>query len=115
MSTMISSLWTIFWTVLNVLIFYFLMKKILFKPVNKVMDERAKQIQDNIDNAKKSRADADSLKKQYEGSIEKARDEAKQIVQNANSQALSISEKKRAEAEAEALKIKEAAKKEIEQ
>lgn len=45
------NIWDIVWTVVNLLIFFILLRIFLFKPVMKVMDERKKKIQDDLDSA----------------------------------------------------------------
>ena len=43
---------TLFFTILNLLILYFILRKILFKPVGKYMDNRSKQISDALELAR---------------------------------------------------------------
>ena len=45
------NIWDIVWTVVNLLIFFILLRIFLFKPVMKVMDERKQKIQDDLDSA----------------------------------------------------------------
>lgn len=65
---------------LNLLILYFFMKKLLFKPVTQFMENRAKSIKDSIDNAEKAKAEASVLKQQYENKLLTAKDEADKIL-----------------------------------
>ena len=116
--------WNILITVINLVILYFLMRYFLFKPVNKIMQERQKMIELQRADAQKSRDDADALKKQYEDSVasidamerqkmaeatKKATQEYEKIVEQANAKADEIVADAALEAKAEKEKaIKEA-------
>ena len=65
--------WSIIWSIANILILYILLRIFLFKPVNKIMDERTKTIQNDLDTAKKSREEAEALRQQYADDISSAR------------------------------------------
>lgn len=69
---------------ISLAILYFVLKKILFKPVTKFMEDRTKSIKDSIDNAEKAKVDAADLKQQYELKLRAAKDEADKIVSDAN-------------------------------
>lgn len=43
--------WSIFFAVANILILFVLLRIFLFKPINKIMDERTQSIQKDIDDA----------------------------------------------------------------
>ncbi len=60
---------TILWTVINLLILYFLLKKFLFGRVHKILDEREAQIKKSYDDAAAVQQDADSLKAKYESQL----------------------------------------------
>ncbi len=74
---------TIIWTFINILLLFLLLKIFLFKPVNKMMDERTKKIQDDIDAAKKAREEAEAMKIEYAATLRSAKDEAQEIVAKA--------------------------------
>ena len=65
---------------INLLILYFVLNKILFKPVTAFMENRAKTISDAIANADTSKAEAEELKKKYGEQLEYAKDEADKIL-----------------------------------
>lgn len=79
--------WNIFWTVFNVLLLFVLLRIFLFKPINRLMDERTREIQDDIDAAKKSREEAEALKQQYTDDLSNAKEEARRIVMKAQDEA----------------------------
>lgn len=79
--------WSIFWSVLNIIILFIVLRIFLFKPMRKIMDERTRLIQDDLDAAKKSKDDADEMKRQYEESIGNAKKEAHDIIVKAHDDA----------------------------
>jgi F-type H+-transporting ATPase subunit b len=74
-------------TVINIAILFFILKKILFKPVTKFMAERAKRVQDSIDQAQKDREAAKELLAEYEDRLKKAENEAQEILKIARENA----------------------------
>ena len=79
--------WNLLFTVINVIVFYLLMKKFLYGPITRVMEQRRTQIEDGLNNARQTREQADALKKQYDESLQNARQEAEQILTEARAQA----------------------------
>lgn len=79
--------WTCLFTLLNLLILYKFMKKLLFKPVKNMIDARQQEIDDLYDDANKSKADAAALKEQYESRLAEANAESEEILKVANRKA----------------------------
>ena len=77
------NIWTSIFTLCNLLIVFFVMKKFLFKPVKKMIDERQKEIDDQYADAEKSRTDAAELKSQYETRLAEANAEKEAILKEA--------------------------------
>lgn len=75
--------WTMIFAWLNLIILYFFLRKLLFKPVKNMIDKRQKEIDDLYSDAESSRADAASLKTEYEEKIGHANEESEQILKNA--------------------------------
>ena len=50
--------WEIIWVFVNLLILFLLMKKFLFGPITKLLDERAKGVADTLDQAETQLAEA---------------------------------------------------------
>jgi F-type H+-transporting ATPase subunit b len=69
---------------LNLIVLYLFLKRILFKPVTKFMEDRTKSIKDSIDNAEKAKVDAADLRQQYELKLRIAKDEAEKIISDSN-------------------------------
>ncbi len=74
---------TVIANVVNVLVFFALMKHFLFKPVNEIMEKRNAQIQGDLDDAANEKEEALKLKKDYEESIADAKQEAADIIDKA--------------------------------
>jgi F-type H+-transporting ATPase subunit b len=89
-------------TILNITILFFVLKKVLFKPVTKFMADRAKRVQDSLDQAEKDRTQAKAMYKEYENKLKSAETEAGVIIktarENANMEAGRIIESGKAEA-----------------
>lgn len=80
-------IWNFIWAAINLILLLILMKIFLFKPIRKMMDERTRMVQEELDSAKKSREEAEELKTQYQDDIEAAKDEAQKIIDKANADA----------------------------
>ena len=74
---------TIVITVINLLILYVVLKKLLFGRVNQVLKTRAELVAKQISDAEQEKAQADELKSQYEQKLAQARAEAAEIVARA--------------------------------
>jgi F-type H+-transporting ATPase subunit b len=74
-------------TIINITILFFVLKALLFKPVSKFMADRAKRVQDTIDQAQKDREEAAKLLAEYEGKLNIAEAEAREILKTARDSA----------------------------
>ena len=99
------NIWQILISLINLLIIYRILKKFLFKPVQKVMNERQAQVDRIYGDANQSRAQAEQMKQEYEQRLASAREEADGLVKNAV----------QTEASAQASRIKQKADEEIAQ
>ncbi len=79
--------WSIFEAVANIIILFVLLRIFLFKPINKMKNERTRSIQKNIDDAEKARQEAEELRQQYNDSISEAKEEANRIIMKAHDDA----------------------------
>ena len=75
--------WTILFSVINILVLFFFLKKFLFGRVNAMLEKRAQMVQADMDEAKQHAADAEKLKNAYEETLSGAKQEAKQIIATA--------------------------------
>jgi len=104
--------------VVNFGVILFLLNKILYKPVLKLLDDRAKKINDGMYLAEKNIKEAGETEKLKKAELAKARKEASAIIvlaeKDAKSVADSIIREARAKAKAEAVAILDGANKEVE-
>jgi F-type H+-transporting ATPase subunit b len=70
-------------TIINIVILFFILRAILFKPVTRFIDERAKKVQDIHDQAEKDRTQAKVLLAQYEAQLKKAEEDGAEIIRAA--------------------------------
>lgn len=79
--------WDILFTVINLLVFFLIIKFFLLKPIKKVMDKREQMIQDELDNAAETKKQAEELKSEYEGNLLNAKEQAAEITHEAQKSA----------------------------
>ena len=63
---------TIIFTIINLLVLYVILRKVLFGKVNAVLEQRAQLVQQEIDAAQAGNRQAQELKAQYEGQLQDA-------------------------------------------
>jgi F-type H+-transporting ATPase subunit b len=85
---------TFFITIVNLLVLYLVLKRLLFKPVTNFMDARAKKIKDALSDAAIMKGKAEEMAALYEGLMANAEAEAERLVKEGE---------ERARAEAKAL------------
>lgn len=93
---------TLIITVINIVFLTIILRKILFKPVNKFMAERAKRIEDTINAAQTERQQAQALLDEYRAKLKAAEGEADQIIKLARAKAEAQAERIVAEGKAAA-------------
>ncbi len=77
----------ILFNIINIFIFYLLMKKFLFKPVTDIMERRTNGIRASITEAENRREEAIRLKQQYEDALADAGKKAEEIIKAARQKA----------------------------
>ena len=75
--------WTMLFAWLNLFILYLVLKKLLFKPVKKMIDSRQNEIDNMYSDAEANLKDAEKLKSEYEDKIAKANEESEHILRTA--------------------------------
>ena len=75
--------WTMIFAWINLLILYFILKKLLFKPVKNMIDQRQNEVDDMYSAAESAEADAKLLKEEYEEKVRRANDESEEILRSA--------------------------------
>ncbi len=105
---------TVIWSIVNVLLLFILLRIFLFKPVKKIMEERTAAIQKDIDEAKKSREEAEALRAECDAAVTQARAEAEEIVTKAREDAAAEKQEILQQSKDEADRMIDAAAKNIE-
>lgn len=57
-------------TIINLLVLYFLMKRFLIGPIMRVMDQRQTMIEEGLENARNSQKEAEELKVKYDENLQ---------------------------------------------
>ena len=83
MSFFTIDVWTMIFTWVNMIILYNVMKKLLFKPVMNILNQRQDEIQKIYDDANEANEKAATLEKEYSEKMAQARDEAGEIIRQA--------------------------------
>ena len=101
--------------IVNTFLVFFLLKKLLFKPVLGIIEAREKDIQDSLAQGELAKNEGIALKSEYEEKITRAKNEGQEIIKQATLRAEQKSEEIISGAKNEATQIKEKATKDIEQ
>ena len=104
---------TIVFTIINLLVLYFILRKFLVGRVNAVLEQRAALVQGEISSAEDNNRQAQELKTQYEDKLTDARQEAAKIVADAQNRAQRVYEGKMAAAETDAKRLRSEAEAQI--
>lgn len=104
--------WNILWTVIDLIIFFILMKVFLFKPIKKTLDKRREMIDKQFKDADNAQKTANELKEQYQEELDGVENEKKEILsqarQNAKAEYSRIVDKAQQDAERIKLDAKKA-------
>lgn len=100
--------WTMVFQIVNTLILFFFLRKLLFKPVTEFMEKREQEIAGEYDQAAKLQQEADHKKAEYIEKLAKSDEEGKQIIREATAKAETRATDivKQAEKDAADLKVK---------
>lgn len=104
----------LFWTAFFFLLFWFLIGKMAFKPIAQALKKRESDIQNSLDEAKRTRQDMANLKAQNEELLIQAREERALILKEAKQAGEAIVAEAKEKAKVEAQKIVANAKEQIE-
>ena len=107
-------LWQVIFTIVNVLILFWFLKRFLFVPVKTMLDNRTKEIADSITQAEQKNIEAEQMLEEYKLKIADAHVESRELVQKATVNAEKRADEILTQAKDESQKIKERAYKDIE-
>lgn len=77
------NIWHIVISLANLVILFLILKKLLFKPVKKIVDKRQKELEAEYCKAEKTQAEVDAIKAEWEGKMATAEAEADKIISDA--------------------------------
>ena len=109
------NIWSILVSLANLLIMFLILKRFLFKPVQKMMAARKQQVDQIYQDAKENRDSAINMKQEYEARLATAREEADGLVRNAVQTAQRKGDAIVPEANSQASHLKQKAEQEIAQ
>ena len=89
----------------NFLVLLYLLNRLAYKPVLRMFDERASRIKADLDDAKRMRDEGERDRQTYRDQLNRARDEARAVLDEAANVASRIREQAMFDAEATALAI----------
>ena len=93
------------WTFVNLIVFFIILKKLLFQPVMGMIEKREQMISGQIEDAEQKNTQAGLLKEKYDAELKNANQEAAMIVKTAKERGKEEYEKILRDAGAEASKI----------
>lgn len=105
--------WNFVFTIINLLIFYVLIKKFLWQKIMDTMDKRKEIIDKNLKDAEDSKNEANQLKQQYESKIQNVDDESKRLIDEAKNDAKTEYNKIIEQAKSDAQKMQDDARESI--
>lgn len=108
------SLGLMIWTLLIFAITMWILKKLAFPKIQEALDERAAKINESIDAANRSKAEADKVLEEYRARLKEAREQADDIVERARKAADTALAEATVEGREKREELIEAAKRDIE-
>ena len=104
----------LFWGAVGFLLLFAILRKFVFPPMFKMLDERGAKIQGQMEQADTERQKAEQLRRQYEEQLADARSQGNALVEEARQQAERVRADVLARAEEEAQAIRERARADVE-
>ncbi|GMO44680.1 MAG: F0F1 ATP synthase subunit B [Termitinemataceae bacterium] len=78
---------TFVFSLLNIVVLFFFLRKVLFKPVSKFISERSKSVEETIEAANKDKENSKNLRELYETKLKTADEEAMELAKKAQDSA----------------------------
>jgi F-type H+-transporting ATPase subunit b len=102
------------WTLITFGVAVLVLTMFAFKPLQKALDERRQSIQDSVDAAEQTRAEAQRLLEEYKATLAKVRGESEEILERARSTADHAKAEMMVEAKVQSERVLEKAREQIE-
>ncbi len=109
------NIWDVVYAIANLALIFFIFKKLLFKPVRKILDKRQGEVENIYTTAEQIKLEAETSKAEYEERIAGAKQEAGDIIRAAHERAGRLEDEIIGNAHAEAESIMRRADAEIAQ
>ncbi|OPJ55263.1 F0F1 ATP synthase subunit B [Alkalithermobacter paradoxus] len=106
--------WGIVFQIVNTIIMYLILKKLLFKPVTKFMQDRQERIAKSFEEAENAVKEGEKLREEYEAKISASKEEGQEIIKEASRKAEMRAEEIVRKAQEEANRLMDKAHTEIE-
>src|SRR5438270_12203552 len=75
---------SVVWHLINFVILILILQRFMYKPVLKMLDDRAARIRESIEQAERVRAETAAIEERSRGVLDEARREAQEILATAN-------------------------------
>jgi len=102
------------WTIITFVVMMLILWKVAWRPIVDAMDARAEKVRFEIDNAERTRQEAEKLLSQHKAMMDNAKNEASQIIAKGREEAEKMKNEILERANSDSRAIAERAKKEIE-
>ena len=103
----------IIWVFVDLLILFVLMKKFLFGPITRMLDDRAQEVSDTLDQADRRLAEAEQQQTAHAAQLASAKAEAAQIIEDARTAVQRLEEQSAQRRASERAQMLREAKKEL--
>ena len=107
------NLWQILISLINLLLIFLVVKKFLFKPVKKMIDDRQKEIDGLYEDAGNAKKEAEALSEEYRARLDDVRGECDDLIRQATVRARQKEQEILDEAHADAAALREKARADI--
>ena len=107
--------WELAIQIINTIVLFWILRKILFKPVLSIIDARESAIKSDIATGEQAKSEGLALKAEYEQKLAAVKNEGQEIIKQATLRAEQKSEEIISTAKEEAISLKERANKDIAQ
>ena len=111
----VSITWELVIQIINTIVLFWVLKRILFKPVLSIIDARENAIKSDIATGEQAKSEGLALKAEYEQKLAAVKNEGQEIIKQATLRAEQKSEEIISTAKEEAISLKERANKDIAQ
>lgn len=99
------NIWTLLFQIINFVVLLFILKRILYKPIREIIEKRRGLIAKTVEDAEKTKKEAQELKEKHEEEMKKVKELQGQMLEQTRDESLKDRNKLLHEAEQDAAKI----------